>query len=107
MAEPTLKDVLDVVTKLDAKIESTRTELSATRTELSAKIDTVRAEVVTVRAELATVRGEMRAGFDALDKELSGHADPTHRKLEERVAALERMARKPAARTAARPARRR
>lgn len=86
MADPTLRDLLDSLTTL--------------RTELTAKIDAHRAETARGFAEVHKTLAE-------LDTELARGADPTHRELEERVSALERTARKPAARTAARPTRRR
>lgn len=99
--EPTLRDVLEMLAKLDAKID--RVDGKVDRVDgkvdrVDGKADAIRSEVVTVRGELATVRSEMRAGFDALDAELSKHADPTHRDLERRVSALEAAKRPPAPR---------
>lgn len=66
---PTLRDVLKMLAKLDAKID--RVDGKVNRVDgkvdrVDGKADAIRSEVVTVRGELATVRSEMRAGFDAL-----------------------------------------
>lgn len=60
--EPTLRDVLEMLAKLDAKIDRVDGKVD----RVDGKADAIRSEVVTVRGELATVRSEMRAGFDAL-----------------------------------------
>lgn len=84
MADPTLKDVLDAISKLDARVG-----------RVEAKVDKVDAKVEAHRAETAK-------GFADLDAELSRHADRTHRDLEKRVERLEKQAR-PVARPARRP----
>jgi hypothetical protein len=108
MAEPTLRDLLDAIAKLDAKIDA---KVDGLRTELTAKVDSFRSElgakVDAHRAETARGFAEVHKTLAELDAELARHADPAHRELEERVTALERAARKPAPRTPARAPRRR
>jgi hypothetical protein len=94
MAEPTIKDVLDAISKLATKSEL-RDGLAELRRDLVAKIDAHRAETDAHRAET-------RKGFEDLDEELTGHAK-VHREIEKDI---ENIKRRPA-RTAARPARRR
>lgn len=84
MSEPTLKDVLDAI----ARVEKGQSDL--------------RSELTSVRSELFQLRSEVKAGFDALDAELTKHAG-THREIEKDI---ENIKRRPA-RTAARPTRRR
>lgn len=88
MAEPTLKDVLNAVIKLEA---STKADLA----KLDAKVDRVDAKVDAHRAET-------KKGFSDLDEELSGHAK-VHREIEKDIELLKRRP----ARTAARAPRRR
>jgi hypothetical protein len=83
MAEPTLKDVLKAIAEIRGDVA-----------KLDSKIDKVDAKVDAHRAET-------KAGFAALDEELSLHAK-VHRKIEHDITALK--GRPP--RTAARPARR-
>lgn len=83
MAEPTLKDVLDAIAKMDARLD--------------AKIDAH-------RAETAAHRAETRQGFAEVEKYVAQHV-VSHRSLEERVEKLE--ARLPAARPSTRAPRRR
>lgn len=83
MAEPTLKDVLDAISKLDAKIERVDGKVG----RVDAKVDALRAEMV--------------QRFDELDAELTLHAK-VHRKIEQDITTLK--GRPP--RTAARPTRR-
>ena len=80
MAEPTLKDVLNAIAKLDAKVER--------------RVDDLQSDIEAHRAET-------KKGFAALDKELTGHTD-VHREIEKDIEALKRRP----ARTAARPTRR-
>lgn len=91
MAEPTLKDVLNAITKMEARLE--------------AKIEAVRGEVEGVRADVATHRKETATGFDDLDDELAKHSERTHRKLEARIERLEK--RSAPKKVSARPLRRR
>jgi ferritin-like metal-binding protein YciE len=53
MADPTLKDVLDLVSRLDAKIDAHRAETKSDLSRLDAKIDAHRAETNAHRAETA------------------------------------------------------
>ncbi|MBX3228713.1 MAG: hypothetical protein KF837_15440 [Labilithrix sp.] len=55
--------------------------LAAIRAELGAKIDAIDAKVDAHRAETAK-------GFAALDRELTGHADPIHRDIERDIEKL-------------------
>ncbi len=134
MSEPTLKDVLDAMARLekgqaeiraematkselakvDAKVDAHRAETAASRAEMAtkselakvdAKVDAHRAETAALRAEMATLRNETQQGFAALDRQLAGHSVITHRALEERVEKIE--ARLPAPRPAPRAPRRR
>ncbi|HEY8076540.1 MAG TPA: hypothetical protein VIF62_20590 [Labilithrix sp.] len=98
MAEPTIKDVLDAISKLATQSElrdglaELRRELAGARGDLVAKIDAHRAET--------------KKGFDDLDEELTGHAK-VHREIEKDIENLKRRPARTAARRAARPARRR
>ncbi len=111
MAEATLKDVMDAIAQLDAKIDRKVDELRrdmATGRDLAE----VRREMVTIgalahaRKELETKidehRAETKKGFEDLDRELTGHA-AVHRELEKDIETIKRRP----ARTAARPTRRR
>jgi uncharacterized coiled-coil DUF342 family protein len=123
MAEPTLKDVLDAISKLATKSElgdglaKLRSELgdglaelrsefgdrlTELRRELVARIDAHRAETEAHRAETEAHRAETKKGFEDLDEELTRHAS-VHREIEKDIQNLKR--RPP--RTAARPTRRR
>ena len=97
MPEPTLKDVLAAIARLEKGQGEIRTEV----------VD-VRADVVDLRAEMVDLRAEMKEGFAAvskqlteLDADLDAHMK-VHRELEKDIVNLKR--RPP--RTAARPARR-
>ena len=65
MADPTLQDVLDAVSKLGAKIDKVDAKVEDTRTELVVKLSTtraeLRAEIQDVRSDIAAVRNELRA----------------------------------------------
>ncbi|MBX3219341.1 MAG: hypothetical protein KF795_02405 [Labilithrix sp.] len=87
MAEPTLKDVLGAIARMQGELSEVRREM-ATKSELAA----VRAEVAAHRKETAAHRKETAKGFEDLDKELAKHADPVHRKLEARIERLEKRA---------------
>ena len=89
MAEPTLKDVLDAIARMQAELTEVRRDMS-TKSELAA-----------VRAEVAAHRAETAKGFADLDRELTRRAD-VHREVEKDITALKARP----ARTAARPARR-
>jgi hypothetical protein len=111
VAEVTLKEVLDAIARLDAKIDRKVDEL---RREMATGRDLaeVRRDMATIGALTTTRRelvlkidehrAETKKGFDDLDRELTGHA-AVHRELEKDV---ERLKRRPP-RSAARPARRR
>jgi len=88
MADPTLKDVLDAIAKLEA---ATKAEFVEVRREMGAN-----------HAETTTRLKRVEKQLDDVDEDLTGHMK-VHRELEKDIAALKR--RPP--RTAARPARRR
>lgn len=99
MAEPTLRDVLDVLSKVQGDVSELRRDVSTVQSELVS----VRSEVVSVRAEVARVdakvdgvngkvdalHADMTRRFDELDEELTKHAE-LHRRLETDVEALKR-----------------
>ena len=96
MADPTLKDVLDAIARVERNA-ATKADLA----KLEAKLAT--------KSELSNVESRMDARFDRiekrlddLDRDLTKHMD-VHRELEKDITLLKR--RPP--RTAARPARRR
>jgi len=98
MSEPTIKDVLDAVARLET---STKTDLA----RLDAKVDRVDGRLATVEAKVDAHRLETAKGFSDLDVELADHSDPVHRKVEEAIAelrkdvdALKRRPARPAAR---------
>ena len=91
MADPTLRDVLDALAKLDSKVSN-----------LDARVATIDAKVSTIDAKLDAHRLETEKGFRQLDAELTKHAE-VHRELEKDISALK--GRPP--RTAARAPRRR
>ena len=74
MAEPTLKDVLDAIAKLDAKVDR--------------RVDELRAEMV--------------QRFDELDAELTLHAK-VHRKIEQDITTLKGRPSRTATRPSRRP----
>lgn len=129
MADPTIKDVLDAITTLAQRLDrfesatadnfrrvesatgdnfrrfesTTADNFNAVRNDASA----MRHDLTALREDVAAHRRETAKGFADLDAELAKHADPTHRKLEERVTALEaRAARKTTPGPAARRPRR-
>ena len=92
MTEPTIKDVLDALAKLDAKV------------------DRIEARTATVEAKVDAHRLETAKGFADVDAELAKHSDPVHRRVEEAIAELRKdvdALKKRPARAAARPVRRR
>lgn len=80
-AEPTLKDVLNAIARLDAKVDR--------------KVDELRADV-------DDLRHEVKKGFADLDDELTGHSK-VHRELEKDIEALKRRPARTAARAPQRP----
>ena len=70
MAEPTIKDVLDALAKLDAKV------------------DRIEARTATVEAKVDAHRLETAKGFGDVDAELAKHSDPVRRRVEEAIAEL-------------------
>lgn len=111
MAEPTLRDVLEALSKLADRVEridanmATKSELANVRSDVqNVRTDVARVDgkVEAVRADVAAHRAETAKGFADLDLELSKHTD-VHRELEKDVETIKRRP----ARTAARPARRR
>lgn len=88
MAEPTLKDVLNAILRL----EKGQANLDAKVTALDAKVE--------------AHRGETAKGFATLDKELADHSDPHHREIERTIEKLKKDLATLKGRPAARPARR-
>ena len=103
MAEPTLREVLQAVqaiqgelrevkadvgtlkadvARLDAKVDSVRSELKANIASVRADLRTLDAKVDTVDAKVDAHRAETAKGFADVERELAGHADPIHRQLE-------------------------
>jgi hypothetical protein len=72
MSEPTIQAVLEALQSLNAKV-ATKDELRA----LEAKVDAHRVETA--------------KGFAELDRELSGHADPIHRDIEEEIILIKKQ----------------
>lgn len=101
MAEPTLRDVLNAVETMGARLETLSKDLTAHRAETAARFESV-------ERSIAEHRRETREGFAALDRELERHSDPIHRELEKKVDKLAKdvAALKAARPRAARPARR-
>ena len=99
MAEPTLKDVLDVIAQLRS---DTKTDIAQLRSEVATVAAQLRSEVATVAAKVDAHRAETAKGFAEVDRELTKHAD-VHREVEKDIEALKRRP----ARTAARPTTRR
>jgi hypothetical protein len=106
MADPTIKDVLDAITTLAQRLDrfesATADNFGAVRNDASA----LRHDLSALREDVAAHRRETAKGFADLDAELAKHADPIHRKLEERVAALEARTVRKTPRPAARRPRR-
>ena len=111
MADASLKDVLDAVARLDAKIDRRVDELRremATGRDLAeirrdmANIGALEQVRQALEAKIDAHRAETKKAFDDLDRELTGHA-AVHRELEKDIETLKRRP----ARTAARPTRRR
>jgi copper chaperone CopZ len=76
MAEPTLKDVLKALSRLESRLESSLAEVHgemATKSEL-AKID---AKVDTLGAKVDAHRVETARGFEDLDRDLDEHMKAT------------------------------
>jgi hypothetical protein len=94
--EPTLRDVLEMLARMREDM-ATKGDLRGVRDEVAAHRAETRADSREIRADVAAHRAETAASFKALDAELSKHADPLHRELERRVAALEATATRPAA----------
>jgi outer membrane murein-binding lipoprotein Lpp len=81
------------VNSLDAKVGAIRNDVNS----LDANVDAIRidvnsldAKVDALRSDVAAHRAETKKGFAALDKELSGHADPIHRTIEREIAKLKK-----------------
>lgn len=113
MAEPTLKDVLNAISKmgarLDAKIEAVRGDVDALRSDVEAgfarvdeRFDALDAKIDTVSGVVSSTREDTRDDLDALHKPLVRAKVPgVPKDLPSQVRAKD--GRKPAAR----PARRR
>jgi hypothetical protein len=101
MAEPTLKDVLEAIAKLEA---ATKSELVAVRREVATKsvLLELRREVGANHAETTARLKRIEKQLDEVDEDLTGHMK-IHREIEKD---LELLKRRPP-RTAARPTRRR
>ena len=91
MAEPTLKDVLDVIAKLDAKVG-----------KLDAKVDAHRAETKADAATADTRFDRVDKGLAELDRDLTKHMD-VHREIEKDIEALKARPARTAARAPRRP----
>lgn len=77
MADPTLKDLMAAMARLEKGQAEIRDEVAE-----------VRADVNAHRAETDAHRKETAAGFTRLERELEAHADTAHRDLDEDVAAI-------------------
>ena len=100
MAEVTLQDLADMISKLATKdelaavranIEAVRAEVKTVRAEvnaLDAKVEAHRADTAAHRADTAAHRIATAAGFAALDVELGRHAEKTHRDLDDDITAI-------------------
>lgn len=98
MPDATLKDVLDAIAQLDAKIdrkvEELRREMATGRdlAEVRQKMATIGA-LANARQELAAKidahSAETKKGFEDLDRELTGHA-AVHREIEKDIEAIKR-----------------
>ncbi|MCL2779180.1 MAG: hypothetical protein FWD73_14370 [Polyangiaceae bacterium] len=134
MSEPTIQDVVELIQQLRTEMATkgelqalrsemaTKGELSALRSEMATlrsematkdglravevKVDTLDTKVTTLAAKLDAHRAETAKGFAELDRELAGHADPIHRRIEEEIASIKKQlaATRPAARRAQRRA---
>jgi outer membrane murein-binding lipoprotein Lpp len=100
MAEPTLKDVLQAIAKLDAKVDKRVDEVRSEVEDLRADVSVLSEDVTKLRDDVTKHRAETKKGFDDLDRELSGHAR-VHAQIEKDIETLKR--RPP--RTATRPTR--
>jgi uncharacterized coiled-coil DUF342 family protein len=100
--EPTIKDVLEALAKvqtdLNGKIDAHRAETRADSRELRGELSRLDARVGTLDTKVDALRTEMVKRFAALDVELGKHSDPVHRDLEACVTALEKASRRPAPR---------
>lgn len=84
MAQPTLKDVMDVIAKLDAKVDAHRAETRADAAKVDARFDRV------------------DKGLAELDRDLTKHMD-VHREIEKDIEALKARPARTAARAPRRP----
>ena len=78
MAEPTLKDVLKVLTAMQGSIS----RLEKGQAALEASVAKVEAKVDVLQADVTAHRAETKRGFADLDKELTAHSEKTHRAIE-------------------------
>lgn len=79
---------MDVIAKLDGKVDAHRAEAKADAAKLEAKVDKLDAR--------------MEKGFSDLDKELTGHA-ALHREIEKDIEALKARPARTAARATRQP----
>jgi hypothetical protein len=116
MVEPTIKDVLDAIVRLEkgqATLEKGQATLEKGQAALGSDLASHRLETAhgfaDIARNVADHRRETKDGFAALDSVLQGHADPLHRSLEKDIEKLKKdvEALKAHPRPAARSARRR
>lgn len=107
MADPTLKDVLDAIARVERN-SATKADLAkleakmATKGDLSSLDSKMDARFESLESEMGSRFDRIEKRLDDLDRDLTKHMD-VHRELEKDITLLKR--RPP--RTAARPARRR
>lgn len=99
MSDPTIRDVIDAIQKLNGKVDTLDAKIDRVRDELAAKIDRVDAKVDAHRAETAK-------GFLEIDRELTAHSAAVHRRLEDEIEAIKERLKPPATRAPARRPRR-
>ena len=99
MADPTLKDVLAAI----ARLEKSQHELQKSQHELQKSQNELQKGQNELQKGQNELRTEMHKWFDDLDAELDKHASVTHRKIEADLTALKK---RPPARTGRAPRRR-
>lgn len=99
MSEPTIRDVLELLSKMREEMVS-KAELRT----VDGKIDKLDVRVSALDAKVDAHRAETARGFAELDLELAGHSDEVHRRLEAEIEAIKK--RLPAVRPPARRPRR-
>ena len=129
MSEPTIQDVVELIQQLRTEM-ATKSELQALRSEMATKedlravevkVDALDTKVGSLEVKVDALdtrvgsldtkvdaldtkvdahRAETAKGFAELDRELAGHADPIHRRIEEEISSIKKQlaTTKPAAR---------